>query len=45
MRCCCTNHEHDSTSDARAVYARWYPRYRELHPALKNEFQAIAQFV
>ncbi len=29
-------------SDAKSVYAKQYPRYRALYPALKNEFQQIA---
>jgi xylulokinase len=30
---------------ARAVYADYYPRYRALYPALKPEFDAMAQLV
>ena len=30
-------------SDACSVYAKFYPRYRALYPALKNEFQELAK--
>jgi xylulokinase len=33
----------DKPSEAKSVYAKQYPRYRALYPALKNEFDALAQ--
>ncbi|MBI5302664.1 MAG: xylulokinase [Chloroflexi bacterium] len=33
----------DKPGAARSVYAEYYPRYRALYPALKNEFDAIAR--
>jgi xylulokinase len=35
----------DKPSDARSVYAEYYPRYRALYPALKSEFDAMARVV
>jgi xylulokinase len=32
----------DQPSEAKSIYAKYYPRYRALYPALKNEFDAIA---
>jgi xylulokinase len=31
----------DKPSDAKAIYAKYYPRYRALYPALENEFERI----
>ena len=35
----------DKPSDAKSIYAKYYPRYRALYPALKAEFQEIAETV
>ncbi|MBI5032907.1 MAG: xylulokinase [Chloroflexi bacterium] len=36
---------HTSPSKDKNVYAAYYPRYRALYPALKSEFEALAQVV
>ncbi|MBI4790500.1 MAG: xylulokinase [Chloroflexi bacterium] len=35
----------DQPSDARSIYAEYYPRYRALYPALIAEFDALARVV
>lgn len=37
--------ERTSPGDARETYARFYPRYRALYPALADEFAAIARTI
>jgi xylulokinase len=32
----------DKPSGAKSVYAKYYPRYRALYPALKSEFESLA---